>query len=50
MSIIKNIYYYFQSFFEILTFRHKSSYSTLSDIENQEEYESIILNNERMNR
>lgn len=46
MSIIQNIYYYFQSLFELLTFRYQSSYSSLNDIENPEEYESIILNNE----
>ena len=45
MSIIQNIFYYFQSLFEILTFRRKPSYTSLSDVENQEEYESIIFYN-----
>ena len=53
MSIIQNIYYYFQSLFEFLTFRHKPLYSSLSDIENPEDYETISLNNgihEKMDR
>lgn len=46
MTIIQNIYYYFRSFFEIFTFRRKSSDINLNDIENSknDEYEFIILN------
>jgi hypothetical protein len=50
MSIIQNIYFYFQSLFEFLTFRRKPSYNKLSDIENPEEYEFIILNDNKMDR
>jgi hypothetical protein len=46
MSIIQNIYFYFQSLFEFFTFKHKPSYSSLSDIENPEDYETIALKNE----
>jgi hypothetical protein len=44
MNIVKNIYYYFQSFFEWFTFRRKASYISLSELDNSEGYESIIFN------
>jgi hypothetical protein len=43
MSIIQNIYYYFRSVFELLSFRRKPSYTSLSDIENPQDYEFIIF-------
>ena len=56
MTIIQNIYYYFRSFFEFLTFRRKKSFTNLNDIENSEndeDYEFLILNDtisKRMSR
>ena len=50
MKWLQNIYTYFQSFFEFLTFRSKPKYDQINDIENNnQEYEFIILNN-KMNR
>ena len=45
MNWFQNIYIYFQTIFEILTFRTKPKYDMIDD----EEYEFIILNN-KMNR
>jgi len=53
MSIIQNIYYYFRSVFELLSFRRKPSYTSLSDIENPQDYEFIIFHDnvqQRMDR
>lgn len=41
MIWFQNIYIYFQTIFEILTFRTKPKYDM---IDNDEEYEFIILN------
>ncbi len=50
MSIIRNIYYYFQSLFEFLTFRRKPSYISLNELDNSEGYVSIVFNNETEQR
>lgn len=46
MNWFQDIYNYFNSFFEFLTFRTKPNYEM---IDNNEEYEFIILN-EKMKR
>ena len=46
MNWFQDIYNYFHSFFEFLTFRTKPNYKM---IDNNEEYEFIILN-EKMKR
>jgi hypothetical protein len=40
----ENIYNLFYSFFEFLTFRHTPSYTKISDLENQDDFEVIHLN------
>ena len=47
MTIFQNIYNMFQSFFEFLSFRTKPTqeYSNLNDIENQSDYDYVVLNN-----
>jgi hypothetical protein len=41
MFLIKNIYDFFYSFFDLLSFRTKPKYDT---VDNNEEYEFIFLN------
>lgn len=47
MKWLQNIYTYFQSFFEFLTFRTKPKYELVDD--SSDEYEFVILN-EKMER
>ena len=46
MNLFKNIFYFFYTFFEILSFKTKPKYEAVND---DEEYEFINLN-EKMNR
>ena len=41
MNLFQNLYIFFHSFFEFLTFRTKPKYKSVDD---NEEYEFIILN------
>jgi len=44
MYWFKTIYNLFHTFFDIFSFRKKPEYISFSDIENQDEYEFIMLN------
>ncbi len=44
MYWFQNMYTFFQSFFELLTFRSKPSCNSLNDVENPHDYEFVILN------
>jgi hypothetical protein len=51
MMWIQDIYTFFKTFFEVLTFRTRPEFNSLNDIENPEDYEFFILNdNNRMDR
>lgn len=52
MNIFENIYNLIRSFFNYLSFKRKPSYDKLNynDIESQEDYEFIILNDNNMSR
>jgi hypothetical protein len=43
MYWFQNVYTFFHSFFELMTFRSKPSNNNLTDIENPSEYEYVIL-------
>ncbi len=44
MYWVQNVYSFFQSLFELLTFRTKPRYNSLNDVENPADYEFVILN------
>ena len=44
MYWFQNVYSYFQTFFEFITFRNKPANVNLNDVENPEDYEYAILN------
>jgi hypothetical protein len=43
MYWFQNMYTFFQSFFELMTFRSKPSVNSLNDVENPADYEYVIL-------
>jgi hypothetical protein len=45
MYLFQEIYTFFHSFFKYLTFRPNHTTNTIEDIENQPDYEFIILHN-----
>jgi len=45
MYLFQNIYTFFQNIFEYLTFRTKPDHQSIEDVEQQPNYEFIILNN-----
>lgn len=50
MQWFNDIYTFFHSIFEYLSFRKKPMYNSIEDAENPSEYEFIILNENKMVR
>jgi hypothetical protein len=44
MYLFQNVYTFFQSLFEFITFRTRPQYNSLNDVENPRDYEFVILN------
>jgi|LakMenE18May11ns_1017448.scaffolds.fasta_scaffold9922051_2 hypothetical protein len=51
MYWVQNVYSFFQTFFEFISFRSKPANISLNDVENPVDYEYVILNDKnQMNR